>query len=138
MQNDEDDDRVGYGRPPKHSRFKPGESGNPRGRPKGARGLSELIAKELNSSVTVIENGRRTKIKRRVALAKRLVGDALVGKKSSIDHVMMADRQVMETLRKIATALASEQDDLTRASFARRIQLMVDRGGSYSNEEPVE
>ena len=29
-----DDDKVGYGKPPKHSRFQPGRSGNPRGRPK--------------------------------------------------------------------------------------------------------
>lgn len=31
--HDEDDDRVGYRRPPKHTRFKKGQSGNPRGRP---------------------------------------------------------------------------------------------------------
>jgi hypothetical protein len=31
MSTDDDDDRVGYGKPPKHSRFKPGRSGNPNG-----------------------------------------------------------------------------------------------------------
>jgi hypothetical protein len=36
----DDDPRVGYGRPPLATRFRPGQSGNPRGRPKGARNLS--------------------------------------------------------------------------------------------------
>lgn len=31
--HDEDDDRVGYRRPPRHTQFKKGQSGNPRGRP---------------------------------------------------------------------------------------------------------
>ena len=33
----------GYGRPPRDSRFKPGRSGDPSGRPKGARSLSRLL-----------------------------------------------------------------------------------------------
>jgi hypothetical protein len=36
---DDNDDEVGYGKPPKHGQFKPGKSGNPRGRPRGAHGL---------------------------------------------------------------------------------------------------
>ena len=38
---------VGYGRPPKHTRFKPGTSGNPRGRPKSAQGLNTLARKVM-------------------------------------------------------------------------------------------
>jgi hypothetical protein len=34
---DDGDSRVGYKRPPQHSKFKPGQSGNPKGRPKGAK-----------------------------------------------------------------------------------------------------
>jgi hypothetical protein len=38
---------VGYGRPPKHTRFKPGRSGNPKGRPRGSRNLSTEMQKVL-------------------------------------------------------------------------------------------
>jgi hypothetical protein len=48
------DYKVGKGRPPLHSRFKPGQSGNPKGRPKGI-GSQELIRKLLSRKVTVRE-----------------------------------------------------------------------------------
>ena len=37
---DSDDGQVGYRKPPVHTRFKPGQSGNPKGRPKGPRNLA--------------------------------------------------------------------------------------------------
>ena len=40
-------DKVGYKHPPKHTRFKPGQSGNPRGRPKRARSLKAEFLEEL-------------------------------------------------------------------------------------------
>lgn len=48
----------GYGRPPEHSRFKPGTSGNPKGRPKQSKNLKSIIQQALTSTVTVRENGR--------------------------------------------------------------------------------
>jgi Family of unknown function (DUF5681) len=39
------DNRVGYRRPPKHSRFQPGQSGNPGGRPLGVKSLSDIVRK---------------------------------------------------------------------------------------------
>ena len=50
--------RVGYGRPPTHSRFQPGRSGNPRGRPPGVKSLSDIVRKIVRQKVTVTENGR--------------------------------------------------------------------------------
>jgi hypothetical protein len=43
--SDEDDDKVGYRRPPKTTRFRPGGSGNPRGRPKSKRAIGDPVAK---------------------------------------------------------------------------------------------
>ena len=71
---------TGYGKPPHHSRFKPGHSGNPRGRPKGKISLSQLIDKHLNAKVTVTSGGQQRQITRREALIIGLVGDALKGK----------------------------------------------------------
>lgn len=48
-----DDYPVGYRKPPKHSQFKPGQSGNPRGRKKGSRGLKTDLHAELNRVVEV-------------------------------------------------------------------------------------
>ena len=72
---------VGYGRPPQSSQFKTGQSGNPRGRPKGSKNLQTLLREELDQKVQVTENGRpRLMSKRRVAVRqqvdKAVKGDA--------------------------------------------------------------
>jgi len=61
---------VGYGKPPRHTRFKKGQSGNPRGRPCGSKNLSSLLSEALNEPVIVAENGRRRKISKRQAIIK--------------------------------------------------------------------
>ena len=53
---------VGYGKPPVHSRFKPGQSGNPRGRQRGSRNASSLAAQALAEKVTVTIEGRTKRI----------------------------------------------------------------------------
>jgi hypothetical protein len=49
---------VGYGKPPKHTRFKPGQSGNPSGRPKGSRSLGAELNTVLARKIPVRENGQ--------------------------------------------------------------------------------
>jgi hypothetical protein len=69
----EDDYEVGYGRPPCHTRFVKGQSGNPRGRPPGAKNLSTLLSEALNETVIVTENGGRRKVTKRQAIVTQLV-----------------------------------------------------------------
>lgn len=52
-QPSEDGYQIGYGKPPRHSRFQPGQSGNLRGRKKGSRGLKTDLHAELNRTVEV-------------------------------------------------------------------------------------
>ena len=56
--SDADEYQVGYRRPPHHTRFKPGQSGNPRGRPKGARGLKTDLRQALCGQHTIQINGK--------------------------------------------------------------------------------
>ena len=74
MPPDTDGDyEVGYGKPPRHSRFVKGQSGNPRGRPAGARNFATLLDEALNEPVIVTENGRRRKLSKRRAIVTQLV-----------------------------------------------------------------
>jgi hypothetical protein len=73
------DDRVGYRRPPKHSRFQPGQSGNPRGRPPGVKSLSDIVRKIVGQKVTVNENGRMRRVPRLEAILLRAAGEASRG-----------------------------------------------------------
>ena len=71
--DDEGDHEVGYGKPPRHSQFVKGQSGNPRGRPPGAKNLKTLLNKALNELVIVTENGGRRKVSKRRAIVTQLV-----------------------------------------------------------------
>jgi Family of unknown function (DUF5681) len=71
---------VGRGKPPKHSRFKPGISGNPKGRPKcKATALGEITKNVFNTSVEYRDRGRLKKSTRRELTLKAFVKRALSG-----------------------------------------------------------
>jgi hypothetical protein len=59
---------VGYGRPPKHTRWQKGQSGNRNGRPAGTKNLKTIIEEELNAQIVVTENGRQRRISRQQAM----------------------------------------------------------------------
>ena len=52
-------ERVGYGRPPRDTRFKPGQSGNRRGRPKGSKSLDQVLRAALDRRVPDPRKGGR-------------------------------------------------------------------------------
>jgi hypothetical protein len=79
---------VGYGRPPKASRFKKGQSGNPKGRPKGRKNFTTRIAEIMNSSVTKREGDRTAKVSLLDALVLKQVENGLKGNDRSFNAVM--------------------------------------------------
>lgn len=115
----EPDYEVGYGKPPRHTRFKPGVSGNPRGRPKDAKNLSTLVHDALNEQVVVTENGRRRKVSKSQAIITQLLNRSaqadlkatqiLLGIMQGIEHRSeagadeptfdSADEKILEQLR---------------------------------------
>jgi uncharacterized protein DUF5681 len=71
MADSESDYQVGPGRPPLHTRFKKGRSGNPGGR--SAKTLQALLADALSETVYITTDGRRRKITKREAIVTRMV-----------------------------------------------------------------
>lgn len=74
-----DDYVVGYGNPPLHTRFKPGQTGNPQGRPKGSKNLKTDLLEELSEPMKVTEGGQVRRISKQRALIKTLMARALKG-----------------------------------------------------------
>lgn len=140
MANDHSSDyEVGYGRPPQRTRFKPGVSGNPRGRPRGSKNVAVLLEEELKQRVTINENGRRRRITKQAAVIKHMVNKALsgdarllqmlfneirlrgIGAESSPSeaHLEEADREVMQQISERITQLTKggpEGGDNTNAA----------------------
>jgi hypothetical protein len=75
---------VGYKRPPVHSRFKPGQSGNPSGRAKGSQNLKTLFHRILKEEVSLREGSDVRKITKAEAIMRGLVIGALKGDTRSI------------------------------------------------------
>ncbi len=83
------DQAVGYGRPPRESQFKPGQSGNPKGRPKGKRSLSTIVDEVLAERVTITRrNGRTAKVSKLQAMLLMAVNKALQGDHRFVGLVM--------------------------------------------------
>jgi uncharacterized protein DUF5681 len=88
MSNEKHDDSVGYKKPPKSHQFRPGQSGNPNGRPKGARNFKSDLRDELSEMTSFRECGHEVSISKQRALIKRLVASAIEGDARSIATLM--------------------------------------------------
>src|SRR5690606_37810847 len=74
-----DDEQVGYGRPPQRHRFKPGQSGNPRGRPKDSRNHATILEEELDTALPYLIDGKRKTIPARRLMLRQAVHKAAKG-----------------------------------------------------------
>jgi hypothetical protein len=82
---------VGYRKPPHETRFKPGQSGNPSGRPKKKiTTFAETIERELHTFITANEGGKSIKITKLDAIAKQQTNKAVSGDPKATALVMKA------------------------------------------------
>lgn len=99
------DDQVGYKKPPKHTRFKRGQSGNPRGRPKGSKNLKTDLADELQEQIRIKEGGAPRKVSKQRAMIKSLLAKAVQG-----------DARSATLLTNLALRLLDQDDEADQAA----------------------
>ena len=112
-----DNENIGYGKPPKHTRFKKGQSGNPKGRPKGRSkeledifDLADAFIEECTKPIYITENGERVEIQMIQAVFKQALAKAIKGNMTAMKFVHNI------TTRSLQLKQTSENQRLKRGS----------------------
>jgi hypothetical protein len=118
---------VGYKRPPAERRFKPGQSGNPAGRPKGRKNFATLVRRLLVGDIEVSVGGKKRKMSRVEALLVGLFNKAIAGDLKALPLALNvasacyrdeadngardpeADRQQLELIRQLLRPVAASE-----------------------------
>jgi hypothetical protein len=108
--DDHSHEEVGYGKPPRHTQFRKGESGNPRGRPKGALSLSGVVKRMLKETVVINENGVRKTVTKLEAAVKQVINKAASG-----DLQAMRQLTPLASVAETEVAVAKNNPDLSEA-----------------------
>jgi hypothetical protein len=111
---------VGFGRPPPEHRFKPGRSGNPRGRPKGAKNEETILNNLLNRRIEIRQAGRLRKITVLEAMLLKFAEEALKGDAKAATFLLNRYRPP-EANEGSANEMTEEDQEILDA-FTRRLQ----------------
>jgi hypothetical protein len=118
-----DDYEVGYGKPPKHTRFKSGQSGNPRGRPKGQLSLEAALNRALSETMEVIDkNGRRRKLSKLDVAITGLVNRSVKGDAKATQQLLALSPLVGLAPPTSANAPLDANDAAIMADLIKRME----------------
>ena len=139
MADDEHDYKVGPGRPPLHTRFRKGQSGNPGGR--GKKQLSALLADALNEPVFVTIDGERRKTTKREAVVLQLVDKStsadLRATKMLFDMMKDAEQKAGVAAPPPEPRRLSEADKEVVQQLVERIRRQILAEMAAQNSDPV-
>jgi hypothetical protein len=125
------DYEVGYGRPPKKHQFKPGRSGNPKGRPKGSKNEETILNNLLNRQIEVREAiGRSRKITVLEAMIMKFIDEALRGNPKAAAFLLNRYRAI-DAAAEISTEKMSHEDEEILDAFAERLQNQIKKRNDY-------
>ena len=117
--------QVGYKRPPQHSRFKPGVSGNPSGRRKGSPNLKTLFDKILAEEISLREGQTVRKVSKAEAVIRGLIVGALKG-----------DQRAIGAVFKIAEGIGQFEEDKP-ASISTITRVIVETAIRHEPDSPL-
>jgi hypothetical protein len=92
---------VGWGRPPQATRWRPGQSGNPKGRPKGTKRLATILNEAMQQRLEIQEKGRTRRISVWEAVVRTLRNNALKGDFKAIAFLLAQEPEIARTTEPI-------------------------------------
>jgi Family of unknown function (DUF5681) len=128
--------RVGNKKPPKQFQFKPGHSGNPKGRPKGSTSLEDKLQKELRKLVTVTKNGKPVKMSKLDVAVRRLVDRLMTGDVKLISILMGLGKKNEKSKTGEETAdTVAMPDDANIEFIVGRLKGLIKGGAGGASDE---
>jgi hypothetical protein len=118
------DYEVGYGKPPKHRQFKKGQSGNPRGRPKGVLNMAAVLERMLRKKVNIRENSKNKVMTKLEAAVNQLINKAATGNLRAVHLLTVLVRSAEERAVQDdpVTLVSTEIDERVVLSILKRIE----------------
>ena len=129
----DDEDYVGYRSPPKRTRFQPGKSGNPAGRPPGLNTFDADLRAALSEDIIVRENGAERVISKQRALIDAVIAAAVGGDMRAVS-ALFSYRARASSQASHHPAPTSDSDDLELVVDMERRQR---RGSAQSKIKPA-
>jgi hypothetical protein len=120
----DEDYAVGYRRPPLHTRFQPGQSGNPSGRPKGAANLRSLFEKIMKEEISL----REGEVTKKITKAEAILRGLFVG-------AMKGDTRSQMTLFRLAEQVG-QFEEKQELKALERVIISWDHSGAKSDPPP--
>jgi hypothetical protein len=122
--------QVGYCHPPESARFKKGESGNPKGRPKGSLNVATVFIKTLREKVVINENGQRKTVTKLEAAIKQLVNKAASGELPALRHLveLARDSEARQNMPGVQNPVIGELDQEVIDGILKRFQGAEEQG----------
>jgi hypothetical protein len=115
------DDEIGYGKPPVHSRFVKGRSGNPKGRPKGSRNFKTELLAEFEEKIPIREGNRVGRVSKGRALIKTMMAKGLKGDARAAEVLVKWLRDREDPASDVDEALSVDDQALLTGIEARLI-----------------
>ena len=112
---------VGYGRPPVEHQFKPGQSGNKSGRPKGSKNEATILSKLLNRHIDIREKGKTRKITVREAIYLKFAVKALTGDPKAASFLLNRD-QILESSGSPAAEIFDVDDQKALEFYTQQVE----------------
>lgn len=115
--------KVGYGKPPKHSQYKTGQSGNPKGKPKGCRNFSTDAKEVLKQPTRVTQGGKSKTLSTQRAMLLRRREQALGGNERALDRMMdLAAKHNNEEFSEEAAKLSLTDEEVLKGYNERLLR----------------